>query len=143
MSEPAGRPPATEVSETIGNTPMAVLGRVGETERAEVLAKLEYMNPGGSVKDRIAVRMIDAAEAERAGLVSRVVPGGVSLRSGSIRSNTLVLSPRPRIFRCSPAGPPSCSKSRFAAVLSLYWSAAFSKARTDIPVSRCFLVIGA
>ena len=64
MSEPAGRPPATEVSETIGNTPMAVLGRVGETERAEVLAKLEYMNPGGSVKDRIGVAMLDAAERE-------------------------------------------------------------------------------
>ena len=43
---------------------MAVLGRVGETERAEVLAKLEYMNPGGSVKDRIGVAMLDAAERE-------------------------------------------------------------------------------
>ncbi len=43
---------------------MAVLGRVGEPERAEVLAKLEYMNPGGSVKDRIGVAMLDAAERE-------------------------------------------------------------------------------
>ena len=58
------RIPAAEVSETIGNTPMAVLGRVGEPERAEVLAKLEYMNPGGSVKDRIGVAMLDAAERE-------------------------------------------------------------------------------
>ena len=64
MSEPNGRAPATEVSETIGNTPMAVLGRVGESERGEVLAKLEYMNPGGSVKDRIGVAMLDAAERE-------------------------------------------------------------------------------
>ncbi len=64
MSEPTGRTPAAEVSETIGNTPMAVLGRVGETDRAEVLAKLEYMNPGGSVKDRIGVAMLDAAERE-------------------------------------------------------------------------------
>jgi len=64
MSEPMGRTPAAEVSETIGNTPMAVLGRVGETDRAEVLAKLEYMNPGGSVKDRIGVAMLDAAEGE-------------------------------------------------------------------------------
>ena len=58
------RPPAAEVSETIGGTPMAVLGRVGNTERAEVLAKLEYMNPGGSVKDRIGVAMLDAAERD-------------------------------------------------------------------------------
>ena len=58
------RVPASEVSQTIGNTPMAVLGRVGEPERAEVLAKLEYMNPGGSVKDRIGVAMLDAAERE-------------------------------------------------------------------------------
>ena len=64
MSEPTGRTPAAEVSETIGNTPLAVLGRVGETDRAEVLAKLEYMNPGGSVKDRIGVAMLDAAERE-------------------------------------------------------------------------------
>jgi cysteine synthase len=64
MSGPTGRTPATEVSETIGNTPLAVLGRVGETGRAEVLAKLEYMNPGGSVKDRIGVAMLDAAERE-------------------------------------------------------------------------------
>jgi cysteine synthase A len=64
MSEPARRAPADEVSETIGNTPLAVLGRVGETERAEVVAKLEYMNPGGSVKDRIGVAMLDAAERE-------------------------------------------------------------------------------
>ncbi len=59
-----GRAPAAEVSETIGGTPMAVLGRVGAPKRAEVLAKLEYMNPGGSVKDRIGVAMLDAAERE-------------------------------------------------------------------------------
>ena len=60
----AARAPASEVSEVIGGTPLARLGRVGATERAEVLAKLEYMNPGGSVKDRIGVAMLDAAERE-------------------------------------------------------------------------------
>ncbi len=58
------RAPAAEVSEAIGDTPLARLGRVGKPERAEVLAKLEYMNPGGSVKDRIGVAMLDAAERE-------------------------------------------------------------------------------
>jgi cysteine synthase A len=70
MSDPAAHALAREVSETIGETPMAVLGRVGAGERGEVLAKLEYMNPGGSVKDRIGVAMIDAAERD-----GRIEPG--------------------------------------------------------------------
>jgi cysteine synthase len=55
---------AREVSATIGNTPMVALGRMTADVGAEVLVKLEYMNPGGSVKDRIGVAMIDAAERE-------------------------------------------------------------------------------
>ena len=43
---------------------MVALRRLGENLGAEVVAKLEYINPGGSVKDRIGVAMIDAAEAE-------------------------------------------------------------------------------
>jgi cystathionine beta-synthase len=46
----------------IGNTPLVKLTRVTEGLAPTVLAKVEYFNPGGSVKDRIAVRMIDAAE---------------------------------------------------------------------------------
>ncbi len=49
--------------ELIGNTPLVKLRRVTEGLLPTVLAKVEYFNPGGSVKDRIAVRMIDAAEA--------------------------------------------------------------------------------
>src|SRR5438128_407169 len=55
----------------IGNTPLVKLRRVTEGIRATVLAKVEYFNPGGSVKDRIAVRMID--EGEKAGVLR---PGG-------------------------------------------------------------------
>jgi cysteine synthase A len=51
-----------EASATVGNTPMVRLGRLGEGLGGEVVAKLEYFNPGGSVKDRIGVAMIDAAE---------------------------------------------------------------------------------
>ncbi len=47
----------------IGNTPLVKLRRVTGSMATTVLAKVEYFNPGGSVKDRIAVRMIDAAEA--------------------------------------------------------------------------------
>jgi len=48
----------------VGETPMVALSRLGEGLAGEVCAKLEYFNPGGSVKDRIGVAMIDAAEAE-------------------------------------------------------------------------------
>ena len=53
-----------EASATVGDTPMVALRRLGEGLGGEVCAKLEYFNPGGSVKDRIGVAMIDAAEEE-------------------------------------------------------------------------------
>ena len=53
----------------MGNTPLVALRRMAEGLGAEVVAKLEYLNPGGSVKDRIGVAMIDAAE--RDGLIER------------------------------------------------------------------------
>ncbi|MYR40492.1 pyridoxal-phosphate dependent enzyme, partial [Streptomyces sp. SID5910] len=46
----------------VGNTPLVRLNSVTKGIRATVLAKVEYFNPGGSVKDRIALRMIEAAE---------------------------------------------------------------------------------
>jgi cysteine synthase A len=55
---------AEEASAVIGNTPLVALRRLGEGLHAEVVSKLESMNPGGSVKDRIGVAMLDAAEAE-------------------------------------------------------------------------------
>ena len=53
-----------EASAVVGETPMVALRRLGEGLPGEVCAKLEYFNPGGSVKDRIGVAMIDAAEEE-------------------------------------------------------------------------------
>src|SRR5918998_777437 len=61
-------PIGPEPSSVVGNTPMVALRRMGEGLPGEVCAKLEYFNPGGSVKDRIGVAMIDAAEEE--GLIS-------------------------------------------------------------------------
>jgi cysteine synthase A len=58
-----------EPSAVVGNTPLVALRRLGEGLGAEVCAKLEYFNPGGSVKDRIGVAMIDAAE--QAGEIER------------------------------------------------------------------------
>jgi cysteine synthase A len=55
---------AAEAAAAIGNTPVVTLRRLGESLGAEIVAKLEYLNPGGSVKDRIGVAMIDAAERD-------------------------------------------------------------------------------
>ena len=54
---------ARHVSELIGNTPLVQLNSVVPDGAGTVAAKIEYLNPGGSAKDRIAVKMIDAAEA--------------------------------------------------------------------------------
>src|SRR3954447_10602096 len=51
-----------EASAVVGNTPMVLLDRLSEGLPGDVCAKLEYFSPGGSVKDRIGVAMIDAAE---------------------------------------------------------------------------------
>ena len=53
----------------VGETPMVALGRMAENVGGDVAAKLEYLSPGGSVKDRIGVAMLDAAE--RDGLIER------------------------------------------------------------------------
>ena len=55
---------ALEASAAVGDTPLIRLRRMGEGLEGEVVAKLEYLNPGGSVKDRIGVAMIDAAERD-------------------------------------------------------------------------------
>jgi cysteine synthase A len=54
---------ANNITELIGNTPLVRLNKVTSGIDAEILAKLEFQNPGGSVKDRIALSMIVAAEA--------------------------------------------------------------------------------
>ncbi|HXR68562.1 MAG TPA: pyridoxal-phosphate dependent enzyme, partial [Dermatophilaceae bacterium] len=60
---------AENIADLVGNTPLVKLSHVTtdtdgrQLTACTVLAKVEYLNPGGSVKDRIAARMIDAAEA--------------------------------------------------------------------------------
>ncbi|WP_318506357.1 cysteine synthase A [Bacillus sp. T3] len=55
---------ANSVAELVGQTPIVKLNRVVDENSADVYLKLEYFNPGSSVKDRIALSMIEAAEAE-------------------------------------------------------------------------------
>jgi cystathionine beta-synthase len=69
---------ASDVTALIGHTPLVRLNRFGEGGRGEILAKVESANPGGSVKDRAALYMINAAE--RAGAL---VPGGTIIEPTS------------------------------------------------------------
>ncbi len=68
---PRAAPPLDSILEAVGGTPIVRLGRVIPAGAAAIYAKLESFNPGGSVKDRIALAMIEAAERE-----GRLAPGG-------------------------------------------------------------------
>src|SRR6266571_6010925 len=69
---------ADTVLDLVGGTPMVRLNRVVPSGSAEIVGKIESMNPAGSVKDRIALSMIE--EAERSG---RLKPGGTIVESTS------------------------------------------------------------
>jgi cystathionine beta-synthase len=66
------------ILEAIGNTPLVRLHSVARGIRPEMLAKVEFLNPGGSVKDRIGIAMIEAAERE-----GRLKPGGTIVEGTS------------------------------------------------------------
>jgi len=68
----------TSILEAIGDTPLIELGKITKGIKARVLAKVEHFNPGGSVKDRIAKSMIDAAEA-----AGELKPGGMIVEATS------------------------------------------------------------
>ena len=67
---------ASSITDLIGNTPLVELNRLSAGLPAKVVAKLEFFNPGSSVKDRIAAAMIDAAE-----------------KAGKINANTIIVEP--------------------------------------------------
>ncbi len=102
---------AESVVDLIGNTPLVRLRKVTEhlgPDAPLVLAKVEYVNPGGSVKDRIAVRMIDAAEA--AGLLR---PGGTIIEPTSGNTGVgLAIVAQQRGYRCVFICPDKVSEDK-------------------------------
>lgn len=87
---------AESVVDLVGDTPLVKLRHVTGDVRATVLVKLEYLNPGGSSKDRIALRIIEAAEAE-----GRLKPGGTIVEPTSGNTGVgLALVAQQRGYRC-------------------------------------------
>jgi cystathionine beta-synthase len=96
------------VTETIGETPLIRLRNVTDGITATVLAKVEYFNPGGSVKDRIAQRMVE--DAEKAGLLQ---PGGVIVEPTSGNTGVgLALVAQLRGYRCIFVCPDKVSQDK-------------------------------
>ena len=92
----------------IGNTPLVRLNSVAEGLPAQVLAKVEYLNPGGSVKDRIAERMIDAAEQS-----GQLQPGGTIVEPTSGNTGVgLAIVAQQRGYHCVFVCPDKVSQDK-------------------------------
>lgn len=99
-----------DATHLIGNTPLVRLGRVARDVQADVVAKLEYFNPAHSVKDRIAVSMIDAAE--RAG---HLHPDSVIIEATSGNTGIgVAFVAAARGYRCILVMPDTMSRERRA-----------------------------
>jgi len=107
---------AAGVSAVVGDTPMVALKRVGAGLGAELVGKLEWFNPGGSIKDRIGVAMIDAAEAD-----GRIEPGRTVIVEPTSGNTGIALAMvcAARGYRCILTLPEGMSRER-AALLRSY-----------------------
>jgi cystathionine beta-synthase len=94
----------------MGRTPLLRMNRLAEGLACDVLAKLEMMNPGGSVKDRIGIRMIEAAERE-----GRLRPGGTIVEPTSGNTGVgLAIAAATRGYRCIFTMPDKMSQEKVA-----------------------------
>jgi cystathionine beta-synthase len=99
---------ARHISELIGNTPLVQLNSVVPPRSGRVVAKVEYLNPGLSSKDRIAVKMIDAAEAS-----GQLKPGGTIVEPTSGNTGVgLALVAQYRGYRCVFVCPDKVSEDK-------------------------------
>jgi cystathionine beta-synthase len=99
---------AENIADLVGNTPLVKLNNVTDGIVCTVLAKVEYVNPGGSVKDRIAVRMIDAAEAS-----GELKPGGTIVEPTSGNTGVgLALIAQRRGYKCVFVCPDKVSEDK-------------------------------
>jgi cystathionine beta-synthase len=98
------------VLELVGSTPIVRLERLSRDIPGELLAKLEYLNPGGSVKDRIGLAMIEAAEQD-----GRLRPGGTIVEPTSGNTGAgLAMAAATRGYRCIFVMPDKMSQEKIS-----------------------------
>src|SRR5207244_12313247 len=94
----------------VGRTPSARRGPLGRNVEPQILAKHEYLNPGGSVKDRIGLAMIEKAEAE-----GKLKPGGTIVEPTSGNTGVgLAIAAAQKGYRCIFVMPDKMSQEKIA-----------------------------
>src|SRR4051812_1138482 len=96
------------ILDTIGETPLVRLSRIAPGVRTQIVAKLELFNPGGSIKDRVAIRLIEADERD-----GRLRPGGTIIEPTSGNTGTgLAIAARLKGYRVIAVMPDKMSKEK-------------------------------
>ena len=108
MREPQHRRPYESVLETIGWTPLIRLAKIGAGIRTPIYAKAEHKNPGGSVKDRIGIAIIEDAEAQ-----GKLRPGGTIVEATSGNTGVgLAMAAAIKGYRCICTMPDKMSQEK-------------------------------
>src|SRR3989442_6861593 len=102
--------PSPTALEPVGNPPIVRLDSLGRDVEPQLLAKLEYVNPGGSVKDRIGLAMIEKAEAE-----GKLKPGGTIVEATSGNTGVgLAIAAAKKGYRCIFVMPDKMSQEKIS-----------------------------
>jgi cystathionine beta-synthase len=124
---PPGRDISDSILDVIGETPLVRLSRLGKDLRPQLVAKLESLNPGGSIKDRVAVALIEAAE--RDGVLR---PGGTIVEPTSGNTGTgLAIAASLKGYRVIAVMPDKMSKEKIDLLRA--YGAEVVVAPTDVP----------
>src|ERR671916_1145076 len=115
------------ILDTVGETPLVRLSRIAQGCTPQVVAKVEYFNPGGSIKDRVAIRMVEAAERD-----GRLRPGGTIIEPTSGNTGTgLAIAARLKGYRVIAVMPDKMSKEKIDLLRA--YGAEVVVAPTDVP----------
>lgn len=126
QKDPSGRI-YSSILETIGDTPLVHLARFGADFKPTLLAKLEVTNPGGSIKDRVAVALIEAAERD-----GKLRPGGTIVEPTSGNTGTgLAIAARLKGYRVIAVMPDKMSREKIDLLRA--YGAEVVVAPTDVP----------
>src|SRR3712207_1606161 len=131
MARTAATDPRTEIKasilDTVGDTPVVRLSRIAAGLAPQVVAKLELFNPGGSIKDRVALRLIEAAERD-----GRLRPGGTIVEPTSGNTGTgLAVAARLKGYRVIAVMPDKMSREKIDLLRA--YGAEVVIAPTDVP----------